>query len=149
MPERDGWFLTPGWIPTWLLTLGLKPLDGCLPMWKLISGHMPVQCQLAAAVFAYSKTFFFFSFLNLERILGFVTCHIQNTDASSSPIPSVPTAYFGATLNSFIHVLMYSYYGLSSIPSMRPYLWWKKYITQGQLVSNAASFCQDSPPGGH
>lgn len=34
---------------------------------------------------------------------------------------------------------MYSYYGLSSVPSMRPYLWWKKYITQGQLVSNAAS----------
>uniref|UniRef100_G3UBU4 Elongation of very long chain fatty acids protein n=1 Tax=Loxodonta africana TaxID=9785 RepID=G3UBU4_LOXAF len=43
--------------------------------------------------------------------------------------------YFGATLNSFIHVLMYSYYGLSSVPSMRPYLWWKKYITQGQLWS--------------
>lgn len=45
------------------------------------------------------------------------------------------TAYFGACLNSFIHVLMYSYYGLSAIPAMRPYLWWKKYITQGQLVS--------------
>lgn len=52
---------------------------------------------------------------------------------------SVPAAYFGATLNSFIHVLMYSYYGLSSVPSMRPYLWWKKYITQGQLVSDSAS----------
>lgn len=51
---------------------------------------------------------------------------------------SVPAAYFGATLNSFIHVLMYSYYGLSSVPSMRPYLWWKKYITQGQLVSDWA-----------
>lgn len=45
-------------------------------------------------------------------------------------------AYFGATLNSFIHVLMYSYYGLSAVPAMRPYLWWKKYITQGQLVSD-------------
>ena len=106
---------------------------------------------MLGAVFACSKTFFFFffSFLNLKRILGFVTCHIGNTDVSSSPIPSVPTAYFGATLNSFIHVLMYSYYGLSSIPSMRPYLWWKKYITQGQLVSNAASVRQDSLPGVH
>lgn len=54
-------------------------------------------------------------------------------------ILSVPAAYFGATLNSFIHVLMYSYYGLSSVPSMRPYLWWKKYITQGQLVSALVS----------
>ncbi|KAJ8786166.1 hypothetical protein J1605_006522 [Eschrichtius robustus] len=40
-------------------------------------------------------------------------------------------SYFGATLNSFIHIHMYSYYGLSSVPSMRPYLWGKKYITQG------------------
>lgn len=31
---------------------------------------------------------------------------------------------------------MYSYYGLSAVPAMRPYLWWKKYITQGQLVSD-------------
>ncbi|XP_062926051.1 elongation of very long chain fatty acids protein 2 [Mobula hypostoma] len=43
-------------------------------------------------------------------------------------------SFFGPTLNSFIHVLMYSYYGLSTIPSMQPYLWWKKYLTQAQLV---------------
>ncbi|TRY96958.1 hypothetical protein DNTS_033568 [Danionella cerebrum] len=43
-------------------------------------------------------------------------------------------SYFGATFNSFIHVLMYSYYGLSAVPALRPFLWWKKYITQGQLV---------------
>uniref|UniRef100_A0A8C7CFK3 Elongation of very long chain fatty acids protein n=1 Tax=Oncorhynchus kisutch TaxID=8019 RepID=A0A8C7CFK3_ONCKI len=43
-------------------------------------------------------------------------------------------SYFGASLNSFIHVLMYSYYGLSAVPALRPYLWWKKYITQVQLI---------------
>uniref|UniRef100_K7EF89 Elongation of very long chain fatty acids protein 2 n=2 Tax=Ornithorhynchus anatinus TaxID=9258 RepID=K7EF89_ORNAN len=43
-------------------------------------------------------------------------------------------SFFGPTLNSFIHVLMYSYYGLSVIPSMHKYLWWKKYLTQAQLV---------------
>ncbi|XP_060046020.1 elongation of very long chain fatty acids protein 5 isoform X1 [Erinaceus europaeus] len=53
-------------------------------------------------------------------------------------------SYFGATLNSFIHVLMYSYYGLSSIPSMRPYLWWKKYITQGQLIQFVLTIIQTS-----
>uniref|UniRef100_A0A8C0GKV8 Elongation of very long chain fatty acids protein 2 n=1 Tax=Chelonoidis abingdonii TaxID=106734 RepID=A0A8C0GKV8_CHEAB len=42
--------------------------------------------------------------------------------------------FFGPTLNSFIHVLMYSYYGFSVIPSMRKYLWWKKYLTQAQLI---------------
>ncbi|KAF7691831.1 elongation of very long chain fatty acids protein 2 [Silurus meridionalis] len=43
-------------------------------------------------------------------------------------------SFFGPTLNSFIHVLMYSYYSLSTIPSMHKYLWWKRYLTQAQLV---------------
>lgn len=42
--------------------------------------------------------------------------------------------FFGPTLNSFIHILMYSYYGLSVFPSMHKYLWWKRYLTQAQLV---------------
>ena len=49
-------------------------------------------------------------------------------------------AYFGATCNSFVHVIMYAYYGLSAIgPQMRPYLWWKRYITKLQLVSKFVS----------
>ncbi len=41
----------------------------------------------------------------------------------------------GATLNSFIHVIMYIYYGLAGLgPSMQKYLWWKKYLTRLQLV---------------
>ncbi|KAK3515573.1 hypothetical protein QTP70_024591 [Hemibagrus guttatus] len=43
-------------------------------------------------------------------------------------------SFLGPTLNSFIHVLMYSYYGLSTIPSMHKYLWWKRYLTQAQLI---------------
>ncbi|XP_056616471.1 elongation of very long chain fatty acids protein 5 isoform X2 [Triplophysa dalaica] len=53
-------------------------------------------------------------------------------------------SYFGATFNSFIHVLMYSYYGLSAVPALRPYLWWKKYITQGQLVQFVLTIFQTS-----
>lgn len=45
-------------------------------------------------------------------------------------------AFFGATMNSFIHVLMYSYYGLASLgPEVQKYLWWKRYLTKLQLVS--------------
>lgn len=40
-------------------------------------------------------------------------------------------------VNSFIHVLMYIYYGLSAFSRMAKYLWWKKYITTLQLVSKA------------
>jgi elongation of very long chain fatty acids protein 4 len=39
-------------------------------------------------------------------------------------------------LNSFVHTIMYAYYGLSALgPWVQKYLWWKKYITQMQLVS--------------
>jgi len=43
-------------------------------------------------------------------------------------------AWLGPVLNSTVHVFMYSYYGLSVIPSLRDKLWWKKYITIFQLV---------------
>lgn len=39
-------------------------------------------------------------------------------------------------VNSGIHVLMYTYYGLSVFgPAVSQYLWWKKYLTIMQLVS--------------
>ena len=35
-----------------------------------------------------------------------------------------------------VHSVMYLYYALAALgPWMRPYLWWKKYLTQLQLVS--------------
>ncbi|XP_033738776.1 elongation of very long chain fatty acids protein 4-like [Pecten maximus] len=43
-------------------------------------------------------------------------------------------AWFLATLNSFVHIVMYSYYGLSALgPHMKKYLWWKRYLTILQL----------------
>lgn len=50
-----------------------------------------------------------------------------------------PIVAFAGYINLPIHVLMYSYYGLSTFPSMRKYLWWKKYITTIQI----AQFCLD------
>ncbi|KAJ9601426.1 hypothetical protein L9F63_000450 [Diploptera punctata] len=44
-------------------------------------------------------------------------------------------AYVSAALNSFVHIIMYCYYLLSAMgPSWQPYLWWKKYLTQMQLI---------------
>jgi len=43
--------------------------------------------------------------------------------------------FFLCMLNSFVHTVMYGYYGLSALgPSVQKYLWWKKYITQMQLI---------------
>jgi len=38
-------------------------------------------------------------------------------------------------LNSLVHVVMYTYYGLACCGDrVKPFLWWKKYITQMQLI---------------
>ncbi|XP_065173280.1 very long chain fatty acid elongase 2-like [Atheta coriaria] len=48
-------------------------------------------------------------------------------------------AFFSVLLNSFVHVIMYTYYMLAAIgPRARKYLWWKRYLTQIQL---AQFFC--------
>jgi elongation of very long chain fatty acids protein 2 len=44
------------------------------------------------------------------------------------------SAFYSSMVNSFVHVVMYTYYGLSVFPSIRSYLWWKRYLTQLQLV---------------
>jgi len=42
---------------------------------------------------------------------------------------------FHALLNCVVHVIMYTYYGLTAMgPSYQKYLWWKKYLTTIQLV---------------
>ena len=44
-------------------------------------------------------------------------------------------ALFIVIINSFIHVIMYGYYGLSACgPRIQKYLWWKRYLTQAQIV---------------
>ena len=47
----------------------------------------------------------------------------------------VSTAFLSAMINSLVHVIMYTYYGMSAVPSLRKYLWWKRHLTQFQLVS--------------
>lgn len=52
-------------------------------------------------------------------------------------VPS-ESAAFMPFINSFIHTIMYTYYALSTLgPKVRPYLWWKKYLTQLQIVQLA------------
>jgi len=46
--------------------------------------------------------------------------------------------YFGALCNSFIHVVMYSYYAMALMGVPVP---WKRYITQLQLLQFVVVFC--------
>ncbi|XP_064847275.1 very long chain fatty acid elongase 4-like [Oncorhynchus masou masou] len=44
-------------------------------------------------------------------------------------------SFFGAGINSSIHVLMYGYYGLAAFgPKIQKFLWWKKYLTIIQMI---------------
>ncbi|XP_076029508.1 very long chain fatty acid elongase 4-like isoform X2 [Oratosquilla oratoria] len=45
------------------------------------------------------------------------------------------SSFLAAMMNSFVHVIMYLYYGLAALgPQMQKYLWWKKHITCIQLI---------------
>ncbi|XP_053204515.1 elongation of very long chain fatty acids protein 4-like [Panonychus citri] len=49
------------------------------------------------------------------------------------------SALTGAMVNCFVHVIMYSYYGLTACgPTIQKYLWWKKYLTILQLIQFTA-----------
>lgn len=48
--------------------------------------------------------------------------------------PGGHSTFFGL-LNTFVHIIMYSYYLLAAMgPQMQKYLWWKKYLTALQMV---------------
>jgi hypothetical protein len=43
---------------------------------------------------------------------------------------------FIGVINSFVHIIMYTYYLFSAMgPQYQKYLWWKKHITNIQMVS--------------
>lgn len=44
------------------------------------------------------------------------------------------STFFGL-LNTFVHIVMYSYYLFAAMgPQFQKYLWWKKYLTSLQMV---------------
>ncbi|XP_043984630.1 ELOVL fatty acid elongase 8b isoform X1 [Gambusia affinis] len=44
-------------------------------------------------------------------------------------------SFFIGLVNTFVHIIMYTYYGLSAFgPHMQKHLWWKKYLTMLQLL---------------
>ncbi|XP_015930588.2 very long chain fatty acid elongase 7 [Parasteatoda tepidariorum] len=43
--------------------------------------------------------------------------------------------YFFPLINTIVHTVMYSYYGLAALgPKVQKFLWWKKYLTTFQMI---------------
>lgn len=52
--------------------------------------------------------------------------------------PGGHSTFFGL-INTFVHIVMYSYYLLAAMgPKVQKYLWWKKYLTVLQMVQFVA-----------
>ncbi|XP_071952653.1 very long chain fatty acid elongase 7-like [Antedon mediterranea] len=52
---------------------------------------------------------------------------------------------FHATMNSFIHFMMYIYYGFAALgPAFQRFLWWKRYMTTMQLIQFILSMVHSS-----
>ncbi|XP_055597861.1 elongation of very long chain fatty acids protein AAEL008004 [Uranotaenia lowii] len=48
---------------------------------------------------------------------------------------------FIGVINSFVHIVMYTYYMMAAMgPQFHKYLWWKKYITDLQMVQFGMAF---------
>ncbi|XP_074032274.1 very long chain fatty acid elongase 4 [Leptinotarsa decemlineata] len=104
------------------------------------------ELQIANAVWWYyfSKLLefcdtFFFILRKKENQLSFLHVYHHSTMFAFwwigiKWVPSGST-FLPAMVNSAIHVMMYSYYGLSVFgPRVTQYLWWKKYLTILQLI---------------
>ncbi|KAL4130707.1 hypothetical protein QTP88_008105 [Uroleucon formosanum] len=70
------------------------------------------------------------SFLHVYHHVNMViTCFVHLRFIKSE------NAAVGTIINSFIHVVMYSYYFLAALgPSVQKHLWWKKYLTRIQII---------------
>lgn len=52
---------------------------------------------------------------------------------------------FHALLNCIVHVIMYTYYGLSALgPAYQKFVWWKKHLTSIQLIQFGIITCHIS-----
>jgi GNS1/SUR4 family len=97
-----------------------------------------------------SQVTFLHVYHHASVVLGcYVVLKIQSGGGSTTALgeimkkfPLLPPLFnfpgLAALFNSLVHVLMYGYYFLTSYkPEIRTSLWWKRYITQVQLLQFA------------
>ncbi|KAJ0173720.1 hypothetical protein K1T71_010869 [Dendrolimus kikuchii] len=87
----------------------------------------------------------FFAFRKKQNQISFlhVYHHFGMVAVSWGLVKWVPGGHatFMITLNSFVHIIMYTYYLLTILDdSYKQSVWWKKYVTQIQLIQFMALF---------
>ncbi|KAE8747491.1 hypothetical protein FOCC_FOCC005822, partial [Frankliniella occidentalis] len=113
-------------------------------MMTALNGYIAVEIANAVWWYYFSKLLefgdtLFFILRKKDKQLTFLHVYHHSTMFSFwwigiKWVPSGST-FLPAMVNSFIHVLLYSYYGLAAMgPRVAQYLWWKKYLTILQLI---------------
>ncbi|CBY14081.1 unnamed protein product [Oikopleura dioica] len=133
-------FLAAGWATNYNL--------GCVNARPYSNDEQSNRMANASFLYFISKHIEFmdtFLFIVMQKWRNVSTLHVFHHSSMAYATwwttKFAPTGYgtFGPMLNSFIHVLMYSYYGLAALgPELRPYLWWKKYLTSLQMIQFCA-----------
>jgi len=72
---------------------------------------------------------------NLKKKINFFNAGGERVKKCISFFVAGGLGTFHAPLNCVVHVIMYTYYGLSALgPGFQKFLWWKKHLTSIQLV---------------
>ncbi|XP_076440354.1 very long chain fatty acid elongase 7-like isoform X2 [Babylonia areolata] len=128
-------FLLSGWLAGY--TLGCQPVD---------YSYSPQALRMARVCW----WFYFSKFIELLDTVFFIMrkkfsqvtfLHVFHHGIMPISwwfgVKLVPGGFgtFHSLLNSFIHLMMYTYYGLSALgPAFSRFLWWKKYMTSMQIT---------------
>lgn len=136
------------------LTCGIGSAPG---LWKLVlsphcsnSKRSPVNLAMQTTISSLAWWYFIAKVIELLDTVFFVLRKKQNQVTFLHVYHHTMTAIFswcylkflpgeqGAAigfLNSFVHIVMYTYYLIAALgPRYKKYLWWKKYMTWIQLI---------------
>jgi len=102
---------------------------------------------LVSRLVEFADTIFFVLRKKYSQVSGFHVFHHSSVPIAVwfylKFVPGDNAAFF-PYINTAIHVVMYSYYFLATFgPVMAPYLWWKKYLTQMQIVQFLLLICHN------
>ncbi|XP_024946898.1 elongation of very long chain fatty acids protein AAEL008004 isoform X5 [Cephus cinctus] len=144
--RTTNWFLMSSPFPTLFICLGYVYLVKVLGP-KIMENRKPFQLKnvlIAYNLFQviFSAWLFYEIFFVLRKKNDHVsTLHVIHHGCMPMSVwfgvkftPGGHSTFFGL-LNTFVHIVMYSYYLLAAFgPKMQPYLWWKKYLTAFQML---------------
>uniref|UniRef100_A0A1Q3EUP2 Elongation of very long chain fatty acids protein n=1 Tax=Culex tarsalis TaxID=7177 RepID=A0A1Q3EUP2_CULTA len=149
-PRTRDWPLMSSPLPTLALCLGYVYLVKVLGP-RLMENRKPFQLKNTLIVYNFVQVvfsawlFYEIFFVMRKKTSQVSTLHVIHHGCMPMSVwfgvkftPGGHSTFFGL-LNTFVHIVMYTYYLFSALgPQFQKYLWWKKYLTSLQMVQFVA-----------